>query len=61
MGNKAIDFFYKNVIESSLDEDSNGEIELLFTTASMMHEHYVLPQRRCGSSEKRKANTDRDR
>jgi hypothetical protein len=53
MSSKAIKFFYKNVIESSLDEE--------FAATSMVHEHYLLPKRIGGSSVKLKANEDRDR
>jgi hypothetical protein len=61
MNSKSINFFYKNFIELSSDEESDGETELLFTIASMAHDHYLLQKHRCGSSEKRKANKDRDR
>jgi hypothetical protein len=61
MDSRSIEFFYKNVIESSSDEESDGETELLFAAANMMHDQYLLPPRRGGSSEKCKANTDRDR
>jgi hypothetical protein len=47
--------------ESSSDEESGGEIELLFTVASMAKDHYLLPKRMGGSSVKRKADKDRDR
>jgi hypothetical protein len=58
---KAIEFFYKNVMESSSDEEFDSETELLFTTASMEHDHYMLPKHMGGSSVKRKAKKDRDR
>jgi hypothetical protein len=61
ISSKEIELFYKNIIESSLDEDSDREIELLFTVANMMHDHFLLPKRRGGSSAKRKVNTGRDR
>jgi hypothetical protein len=60
MGSKAIEFFYKNVIESSSDEESDGENKFLFTAANMMKNHHLLSRRRGGSSVKRKANTGRD-
>jgi hypothetical protein len=37
MSSKAIKYFYKNVIESLSDEESNGENGLLFAAASMAH------------------------
>jgi hypothetical protein len=37
MSSKAIEYFYKNVIESLSDEESNGENGLLFAAASMAH------------------------
>jgi hypothetical protein len=58
---KAIECFYKNIIKSSSDEESDGETELLFTAARMAHDHYLLLKRKGGSSVKRKANKDRDR
>jgi hypothetical protein len=58
---KAIEYFYKNIIKSSSDEESDGETELLFTAARMAHDHYLLLKRKGGSSVKRKANKDRDR
>jgi hypothetical protein len=48
MRSKAIKFFL-NIIKSSLDEESDGETELLFTAASMAHNHYPLPKHRGGS------------
>ncbi|KAK1629508.1 hypothetical protein QYE76_003823 [Lolium multiflorum] len=36
---------------------TKGESKLLFSTASMIHDHHLLPPRRV--SVKRKANTDR--
>jgi hypothetical protein len=57
---KAIEFFYKNDIKSSSDEESDGETELLFAAASMAHVHYLMSKRMGGSSVKRKANKDRD-
>jgi hypothetical protein len=61
MNKKAIEFFYKNVIESSSDKESDGETELLLAAASMAHDHFMLPKHRGGSSVKRKANKNRDR
>jgi hypothetical protein len=60
MNRKSIEFFYKNVIESSSDEESDGETELLPAATSMAHNHFLLPKRRGGSSVKRKANKNRD-
>jgi hypothetical protein len=61
MSSKTVKFFLQNIIESSLDEESDGETELLFAAASMAHDHYLLPKCRGGSSVKCEANTDRDR
>jgi hypothetical protein len=61
IGSEPIDFFYKNVIESSSDKESDGETELLLAAASMAHDHFMLPKHRGGSSVKRKANKNRDR
>jgi hypothetical protein len=59
MCSKSIELFFKNVIELSPDEELDGQTELLLTTTSMAHGHYLLPKRQGGSSVKRKANTDR--
>jgi hypothetical protein len=61
MDSRSIEFFYKNVMESSSDEDSDGETDLFFAAASMVHDQYLLPLCRGSSSKKRKGNTDRDR
>jgi hypothetical protein len=60
MSSKATEFFYKNVIDSSSDKESDGETELLFAASSMAHDHYMLLKHRGGSSVKRKANKDRN-
>jgi hypothetical protein len=44
IGSEPIDFFYKNVIESSSDKESDGETKLLFVAGSMMHNHYKEAQ-----------------
>jgi hypothetical protein len=49
------------VLKSSSDEDSDDEADLLIAAASMVNEHFLLPQCRGGSSHKRQFNFDRDR
>jgi hypothetical protein len=61
MNSKSIEFFYKHAIESSQDEESDGETKLLPAAACMAHAHFLLPKRGGGSSVKYKANKDRDR
>src|SRR4051812_24743302 len=52
---RAMEFFYKNFVESSFEE-SDGEIDILLAAAQMVHDHYLLPPRRRGSSKRREAN-----
>jgi hypothetical protein len=40
--------FYGNVLESSSDEESDGEIDLLIAIATMVNDHYLMPSRRGG-------------
>jgi hypothetical protein len=64
MGNShsvAIKAFYKIFLESTSEEESNGEIDLLIAAAVMVHDHYLMVPRRVGSSKKRLPNIDRDR
>jgi hypothetical protein len=49
------------VLESSSDEDSDGETDLLMAAAGMVNEHFLMPPRRGGSSKQREGNVDRDR
>uniref|UniRef100_A0ACD6AC07 Uncharacterized protein n=1 Tax=Avena sativa TaxID=4498 RepID=A0ACD6AC07_AVESA len=46
---RAMKFFYKNFVESSSEEESDGE-------TVCWHDHYLLPPRRAVSSKRRKAN-----
>jgi hypothetical protein len=50
--------FYKNVLESSSDEESNGETNLLIAAAGMVNKQFLMPACRGGSSKKRHANVD---
>jgi hypothetical protein len=38
--------FYENVLESSPDEDFDGETDLLMAVASMVNKEFLLPPRR---------------
>jgi hypothetical protein len=49
------------VLESSSDEDSDGETDLLMAAAGMVNEHFLMPPRRGGSCKQREGNVDRDR
>jgi hypothetical protein len=53
--------FYENVLESSSDEDSDGETDLLIAATGMGNEHFLMPPRKGGSSHKWHANIDRGR
>jgi hypothetical protein len=44
--------FYENVLQSSSDEESDGETDLLMATAGMVNEEFLLPPRRGGLSKK---------
>ena len=57
----AIEYFYKNIIDSSSEEDSDGETEMLFAAASLVHAQCLMPVKRGGSSKGREANVDRER
>jgi hypothetical protein len=52
--------FYENVLESSSDEEFDGETDLLMAVAGMVNKEFLLPPPRGGSSRKREANVDRD-
>jgi hypothetical protein len=46
---------------SSFDEESEGETELLMAAAGKVNEHFLMPPRRGGSSnKKREGNVDHD-
>jgi hypothetical protein len=53
--------FYENVLNSSTDEESDGETDLFMAAASMVNEHFLMPPHRGGLSKKWDANVDRDR
>jgi hypothetical protein len=36
---KSIKFFYKNIIDTSLGDVLEGDLELLIATATLIHEH----------------------
>jgi hypothetical protein len=36
---QSIDFFIKEVLDSSSDEESNSSLELMVAAASLIHEH----------------------
>jgi hypothetical protein len=46
---------------SSSGEESDGETNLLMAAAGMVNEHFLMPPRRGGSSQKREGNIDHDR
>jgi hypothetical protein len=46
------------MLESSCDEDSNSETDLLMATVGMVNEELLLLPRRGGSSKKQEANVD---
>jgi hypothetical protein len=58
---RSIEFFYKNFVESSSEEESDGETEILLAVAQMVHDHYLLPPHRGGSSKRREDNQECDR
>ena len=55
MDSSSIEFFYKNVVESSSDDDSDGDTEMIMTAASYMHDDLLRPKRQ-GSTSKRYAD-----
>jgi hypothetical protein len=42
--------FYENVLDSSSNEESDGETDLLMAAAGMVNEHFLIPPRRDGLS-----------
>jgi hypothetical protein len=57
---KRIQMFYKNVIESSSDEESNDDSELMIAATMLLYEHTSRPVYR-GSFKGRKASVKRNR
>jgi hypothetical protein len=55
---KSIQTFYKNVIESSFDEEADDDTELMMAAAMLLHEHTSRPVFR-GSIKGRKPNVKR--
>jgi len=55
-----MEFVYKNFVELSSEEESDGETEILLAAAQMVHDHYLLPPRRGDSSKRCEANQERD-
>jgi hypothetical protein len=51
--------FYKNMLESSSDEESDGETDLLMAAGGMVNEQFLMPPRRGSSLKKWEANMDR--
>ena len=60
MDSSSIEFFYKNVVESSSDDDSDGDTEMIMTAASFIYDDMMRPTRRA-SINQRSANVDRER
>jgi hypothetical protein len=50
--------FYKNVLESASEEESDNEIDLLIAAVAMVNDHHPMSPRTGGSSKKRLANID---
>jgi hypothetical protein len=46
---KSIQTFYKNVIESSLDEEADDDTELMMAVAMLLHEYTLRPVYRARS------------
>jgi hypothetical protein len=57
---KSIQTFYKNVIESSSNEEADDDTELMMAATMLLHEHTSRPVYR-GSVKGRKANVKRNR
>ena len=57
MDSSSIEFFYKNVVESSSDDDSNSDTEMIMATVSYMYDDLLRPKRQ-GSTSKRSANVE---
>jgi hypothetical protein len=57
---KSIQTFYKNVIESSSNEEADDDTELMMAATMLRHEHTSRPVYR-GSVKGRKANVKRNR
>jgi hypothetical protein len=57
---KSIQMFYKNIIESSYDEEADDDTELMMAAAMLLHEHTSRPVFR-GSVKGRKLNVKRNR
>jgi hypothetical protein len=55
-----IQTFYENALESSSDEESDGETDLFIAAAAMVNDHYMMPPHMGGSPKKRLPNVDRD-
>jgi hypothetical protein len=49
------------VLESSSDEESDGETDLLLVAIGMANEQFMMPPSRGGSSKKREANVNPNR
>ena len=58
MDSSSIEFFYKNVVESSSDDDSDGDTEMIMAATSYMYDELLQPTRRASTS-KRSANLER--
>jgi hypothetical protein len=58
--NKSIQMFYKNINEFSLDEDLDGDSELIMATTMLLHEHKLRPVHK-GSVKGCVANVKRNR
>jgi hypothetical protein len=56
--NNSVEMFYKSVIESSSDEESDDDFELIMATAALIYEQNSRPR---GSTKPRRANIKRNR
>jgi hypothetical protein len=54
----AIEEFYKNVLESSSEEEFDGETKLLIPAAAMVNKHYLMrPCMGCSSKKQRRSRS----
>jgi hypothetical protein len=44
----AVEAFYKNFLESSLEEEIDGKINILIATVAMVNDHYLMTACRGG-------------